>query len=144
MLENTVRLVAPQAAQQQVKITLSEPASDVPLVPMDAEKFEQAVLNLVINALEAMPGGGSLTLRAGVRESWLCVEVTDTGPGIAPEVQKNLFQPYFSAKSTGTGMGLALSEKLIGQHGGHIDYQTGDDGTTFRITVPLKQEHEGT
>ncbi|HLN29125.1 MAG TPA: ATP-binding protein [Gemmataceae bacterium] len=142
VLENTARLVAPQAAQYQVKINFVSPDAPLPPVPLDAEKFEQAILNLVINALEAMPGGGCVTLRATVREGWLCVEVIDTGPGIAPEIQKHLFQPYFSGKSTGTGMGLALCEKLIGQHGGHINYHTSDKGTTFCVSVPLKQEHE--
>ena len=142
VLENTARLVAPQAAQYQVKLNLVSPDAPLPPVPLDAEKFEQAILNLVINALEAMPGGGCVTLRATVREGWLCVEVIDTGPGIAPEIQKHLFQPYFSGKSTGTGMGLALCEKLIGQHGGHINYHTSDKGTTFCVSVPLKQEHE--
>jgi len=142
VLENTARLVAPQAAQYQVNINLVSPDAPLPPVPLDAEKFEQAILNLVINALEAMPGGGCVTLRATIREGWLCVEVIDTGPGIPPEIQKHLFQPYFSGKSTGTGMGLALCEKLIGQHGGHINYQTSDKGTTFCVSVPLKQEHE--
>jgi signal transduction histidine kinase len=140
-LENTIRLVRPQAAQQQVQVTLADPNKAFPLIPLDAEKFEQAVLNLVINALEAMPAGGTLTLDAAVQDGWLQVQVTDTGPGIPPEIQKHLFQPYFSAKSTGTGMGLALSEKLISQHGGHIDYRTGAGGTTFRISVPLRQQN---
>jgi two-component system, NtrC family, sensor histidine kinase HydH len=141
VLENTIRLVRPQAAQQQVEVVLSQPNTALPLIPLDADKFEQAVLNLVINALEAMPAGGTLTLDAAVQENWFQVRVTDTGPGIPPEIQKNLFQPYFSAKSTGTGMGLALSEKLISQHGGHIDYRTGAGGTTFRISVPLEQQN---
>ena len=141
VLENTIRLVRPQAAQQQVEVALSHPDVAFPLMPLDAEKFEQALLNLVINALEAMPAGGKLTVSANVLDGWFQVEVTDTGAGIPPEIQKNLFQPYFSAKSTGTGMGLALSEKLISQHGGHIDYRTGPTGTTFRISVPLEQEN---
>lgn len=142
VLENAVRLVRPQAAQQQVRLALLHPDTQLPAVPLDRDKFEQAVLNLVINALEAMPSGGSLTVSAVMEEGELRVSVTDTGPGIPPEVQPNLFQPYFSTKDRGTGMGLALSEKLIGQHGGRIDFNTGPNGTTFRISVPLTPPSE--
>ena len=114
------------------------PESSLPRVPLDAEKFKQAVLNLVINALEAMPEGGSLVLGASVRAGELLVEVSDTGPGIPPEIQQDLFKPYFSTKTRGTGMGLALTEKLVGQHGGRIDFRTGPWGTTFCIAIPLE------
>jgi signal transduction histidine kinase len=79
-----------------------------------------------------------LSLRAFQADKRLVVEVSDTGAGIPPEVRKDLFQPYFSTKSQGTGMGLALTEKLIGQHGGQVDYESTAQGTTFRITVPLE------
>jgi signal transduction histidine kinase len=108
-------------------------------VPLDPDKFEQAVLNLVINALEAMPAGGTMTISAAAEGGEFRLAVADSGPGIPPEVQPSVFQPYFSTKDGGTGMGLALSEKLVGQHGGRIDFQTGPAGTTFRIAVPLTQ-----
>jgi nitrogen-specific signal transduction histidine kinase len=139
VVDNVIRLVHPQSAAQGVRITLLHPESELPPVRLDAAKFEQAVLNLVINALEAMPEGGSLSLNAGVVDGEFRLAVKDSGPGISPDVQKNLFQPYFSTKSKGTGIGLALSEKLIGQHGGHIEFQTGAAGTTFTVTVPLEQ-----
>jgi signal transduction histidine kinase len=138
VLEEIVRLVRPQAEQQQVEVHLTTPEACFPRVPLDAEKFKQAVLNLVINALEAMPKGGDLVLVASVRDGELLVEVADTGPGIPPEIQKDLFKPYFSTKDRGTGMGLALTEKLVGQHGGRIDLRTGPSGTTFTIAIPLE------
>jgi signal transduction histidine kinase len=141
VVENVLRLIRPQAAEQHVQITLLHPEKKLPAVPLDAEKFEQAVLNLVINALEAMPGGGHLSVNAAVVDGEFRVSVKDTGPGIPQEVQPNVFQPYFSTKSKGSGMGLALCEKLIGQHGGHIDYRTGPEGTTFDITIPLEQRN---
>jgi PAS domain S-box-containing protein len=137
VVENAVRLVRPQAAEQGVRVTLLRPDTRLPAVPLDRDKFEQAVLNLVINALEAMPSGGDLTISAAVEDGELRVSVTDSGPGIPPEVQPSLFQPYFSTKDRGTGLGLALSEKLIGQHGGRIEFTTGPTGTTFRVGVPL-------
>jgi PAS domain S-box-containing protein len=139
VVEKAIRLIRPQAAEQGVHISLLHPEAELPPVPVDPEKFEQAVLNLVINALEAMPGGGDLTLSVAAEEGEFRVAVRDSGPGIPPEVRRHLFQPYFSTKDRGTGMGLALSEKLVGQHGGHIDYSTGAGGTTFRIAVPLER-----
>jgi PAS domain S-box-containing protein len=137
IVENAIRLIRPQAAEQKVRITLMHPDTELPRVPLDAEKFEQAVLNLVINALEAMPEGGTLAVSAAAIDGVFRVSVQDSGPGIPPEVQENLFLPYFSTKTKGTGMGLALSEKLVAQHGGRIQYRTGTEGTTFEITVPL-------
>lgn len=138
LLEEVARLVRPQAAEERVEIILQSPEAAPPSVSIDAERFKQAVLNLVINALEAMPGGGTVTLGTSVRAGELRVEISDTGPGIPPEVQAEVFKPYFSTKSRGTGMGLALTEKLVSQHGGRIDFQTCPQGTTFCITIPLE------
>jgi signal transduction histidine kinase len=138
VLEEIVRLIRPQAQQQRVEVTLRRPEAELPRALLDAEKFKQAVLNLVINALEAMPGGGTLVLGASARNGEIQVEVSDTGPGIPPEVQREMFKPYVSTKDRGTGMGLALTEKLVGQHGGRIDFRTGSRGTTFHIATPLE------
>jgi signal transduction histidine kinase len=138
LLGEVLRLIGPQAAQQRVEVTMRSPEVDLPWVPMDAEKVKQAVLNLVINALEAMPQGGVLTLDTYAPDGEVQVELTDTGPGIPPEIQGEVFKPYFSTKRRGTGMGLALTEKLIGQHGGRVEFWTGPQGTTFRIAIPLE------
>jgi two-component system sensor histidine kinase HydH len=143
VVEKAIRLIRPQAREQGVNISLLHSETELPAVGLDEEKFEQVVLNLLINALEAMTGGGELLLRVRVEEGEFRVDVKDTGPGIPGEVQRHLFQPYFSTKAKGTGMGLALSEKLISQHGGSIDYVTGSRGTTFRVAVPLTGAHEG-
>jgi len=140
VLENAIRLIRPQATEQRVQIALLHPAADLPRAPLDAHKFEQAILNLLINGLEAMPEGGLLAVGIATQNGSLIVTVTDTGPGISPELRPSLFKPYFSTKSKGTGMGLALSEKLIGQHGGHIDYETGRGGTKFQITLPMQTD----
>jgi len=142
VVEDVIRLIRPQATEQNVKITLLHPEKKLPAVPIDAEKFKQAVLNLVINALEAMPEGGHLSVSATVANGDFRVSVKDSGPGIPQEVQPNVFLPYFSTKSKGSGMGLALTEKLIGQHRGHLNYRTGPEGTTFDITIPLEQRNE--
>jgi signal transduction histidine kinase len=138
VVEKAIRLIRPQAAEQGITIALLHPEKELPPVPLDAEKFEQAVLNLIINALEAMPEGGRLTIATTVADDELRVSIQDNGSGIPPGIQPNLFQPYFSTKEKGSGMGLALSEKLISQHGGCIGYQTGPEGTTFEIAIPLE------
>jgi two-component system, NtrC family, sensor histidine kinase HydH len=138
ILDEAVRLIGPQATNQDVEIIVSRPAVQLPSVSLDAQKFQQAVLNLLINALEAMPTGGKLSLRAFLENEHLIVEVADTGAGIPPELRKNLFKPYFSTKTQGTGMGLALTEKLIGQHGGQVDFESVAEGTVFRIILPLE------
>jgi two-component system sensor histidine kinase HydH len=133
-----VRLIDPQAAQQHVEVILRRNGAHPPRVPLDHDKFKQAVLNLVINALEAMPGGGQLVLETSALNGELLVQVSDTGPGISPEIESELFRPYFSTKARGTGMGLALSEKVISQHGGRIDFRTCPRGTTFCIAIPVE------
>jgi len=142
VLENAIRLIRPQATEQRVQIALLHPAADLPRAPLDVHKFEQAILNLLINALEAMPDGGLLSVGITAQKGSLTVAVTDTGSGVSPELRPSLFKPYFSTKSKGTGMGLALSEKLIGQHGGRIDYETGERGTTFQITLPMETDDD--
>jgi two-component system, NtrC family, sensor histidine kinase HydH len=138
VLEEVSRLIGPQAAQQHVEITMSGAEAVLPRVMLDVEKIKQAILNLVINALEAMPEGGRLVMGASPHAGELLVEISDTGPGIPPEIQPSLFKPYFSTKTQGSGMGLALTEKLIGQHGGRIDLRTSPRGTTFCIAIPLE------
>jgi signal transduction histidine kinase len=137
-LEKVIRLIRPQAAQQHVQVTFHHPDWRLPDIPLDEEKFEQAILNLALNAVEAMPAGGTLSIAAAVHDGWFQVEVADTGGGIPEAARSSIFKPYFSTKDKGSGMGLAITEKLIGQHGGHVDFQTGPEGTRFRLRLPLE------
>jgi PAS domain S-box-containing protein len=136
VVDDVARLIRPQADRQGVRLELAPPAGPLPEVALDAEKLRQAVLNLVLNALEAMPRGGTLSLRAEARGGEIRVVVADTGPGIPPEVQDHMFHPYFSTKNGGSGVGLAIAEKLVRQHRGRLDYRTGAAGTTFTIALP--------
>ena len=142
VLENVVRLVRPQATKQRVQLALLHPEIDLPRVAIDQQKIEQALLNLLINALEAMPEGGTLSASVTAINGSISIEIADTGTGIPPEYRGKVFKPYFSTKSTGTGMGLPLTEKLVSQHGGHIDYETSAQGTTFRIHLPMEAVSE--
>ncbi len=140
ILERVVQLIRPQAERQGVRVELRRPPAPPGDVPLDPEKFQQAVWNLAINALEAMPAGGELVLEAADDDGTFSVVVTDTGPGIPAEIREDIFKPYFSTKSHGTGLGLALTEKVVGQHRGGIACRTGPGGTSFRLAFPLACE----
>jgi two-component system sensor histidine kinase HydH len=143
VLEDVIRLIRPQATQQGVRVELLRAEGGLPRVALDPEKIEQAVLNLVLNALEAMPRGGELSLRATVEDGGLRVLVRDSGPGIPAEIQDHIFRPYFSTKDHGTGIGLTLAEKLVRQHRGRLAFRTGPGGTSFAITLPVNGQNGG-
>lgn len=92
-LENVIRLIRPQAAQQHVQVTFHHPDLRLPDIPLDEDKFEQAMLNLALNAIEAMPAGGTLSIAAAVHDGWFQIEVADTGGGIPEAARSNVFKP---------------------------------------------------
>jgi PAS domain S-box-containing protein len=117
--------------------------SDVPPVPVDERMMQRAFLNLALNAVQAMPHGGTLRIvtRRCTERPGAVVEFTDTGPGIPPELRERLFKPFFTTKATGTGLGLAIVQRTLGAHGGHILIESPPGGgTTFRLMLPLEPE----
>jgi signal transduction histidine kinase len=128
-------LIRPQSQEKSVEVVLEPPAAGLP-VNADPMKMEQVFLNVLLNGLEAMPAGGRLTVRAASGDGTASIEIADTGPGIPDNLQRRVFDPYFTTKSTGSGMGLAICEKIMEQHGGRIDFATGPRGTTFELTLP--------
>lgn len=136
LIEKLVRLLRPQAAQQNVAIDILLPSSSVPNIPGDSVRLEQMLLNLALNGLAAMPSGGRLTIRFEMSPAGACIAISDTGHGIPEAVHDCLFDPYFTTRPHGTGMGLAVCEKIVRQHGGNIDFATSSTGTEFLITLP--------
>ena len=126
-------------------------APDLPAIQGDAEHLYQAFLNLVANAVEAMGTGGRLTLRTGRSEDrdWtplarrtpgrgVKIEIEDTGGGISLPAADRIFNPFFTTKQGGTGLGLALAHKIIEDHGGTITFRSSPGvGTTFRLLLPV-------
>jgi signal transduction histidine kinase len=105
------------------------------------DQLTQVLLNLVINAIEAMPDGGELSLSSRANEDWLHIAVHDTGPGISADEAAKIFEPFYTTKSTGTGLGLAVSYGIIQRHGGAITVNGAPDaGTTFTIALPLDRQ----
>lgn len=114
----------------------------LPTVYGDEAQLWQAVLNLIRNALEAMPAGGTLTLATSHETSRAFLRVTDTGKGMDPAAQQNLFKPFFSTKPSGTGLGLPLTQQVVAEHGGRIRCEsTPDRGTSFLIELPIPDKH---
>jgi two-component system sensor histidine kinase PilS (NtrC family) len=106
---------------------------------LDAQQFRQAVWNLCLNAVDAMPDGGELQIGAAGDRDRLKVWVSDTGEGIGPVELSQIFEPFFSTKSDGTGLGLALVHRIVTEHGGHVDVRSAAGfGTTLTLTFPVR------
>ncbi|TFH65587.1 MAG: two-component sensor histidine kinase, partial [Gemmatimonadales bacterium] len=141
LVEETLRLATNQIKLAKVKVR-GEIDSNLPPVYGDFQQLTQVMLNLVLNALDAMPNGGTLTiaLRTPSGRDQIAMEVTDTGIGMPEQVRANVFDPFFTTKSaaTGTGLGLSVSLGIIRQHGGDILVRSKvGEGTTFTIQLPV-------
>ena len=116
--------------------------SDIPLVNLDRDVFKQAILNLLLNALQAMPTGGELTIQVRIENGRCVLRIIDTGHGMPPEVVSRVFKPYYTTKPGGSGLGLATSRKIIEAHGGTIGVESEPTrGTCFTITLPVFGDH---
>jgi PAS domain S-box-containing protein len=116
---------------------------NLPRFVFDRHQLRRAILNLVRNAEEAMPSGGELKLEAKLADGSINVTVEDSGCGIAPEDLDHIFEPFFTTKDFGTGLGLALTQQIVLEHGGNIHCESRvNDGTTFTIALPLNNLHE--
>lgn len=130
--------IAGTAEAQSVHIVLDVPG-DIEL-PLDRNRIERVFVNLLGNAVEAMPNGGTVRISAVISEGAALVEVRDTGPGIAPKIRDRLFQPFVSAgKKGGLGLGLALACQSVRDHGGDMWVASGSgSGACFRFRLPLQ------
>ena len=112
----------------------------LPEIDGDLELLHKAFQNLVLNALDAMPAGGTLTFRTMETQSGIRMEVSDTGKGLTPEECSRLFTPYYTTKQQGTGLGLAIVQSVVSDHRGTISVASEEGhGTTFRIELPRRQ-----
>ncbi|MBM4096469.1 MAG: sensor histidine kinase [Planctomycetota bacterium] len=138
VLEELVDFFEPMARSSNVRVNVFLPA-DMPPVHLDPDLMKQALLNLMLNAQQAMPGGGELTLLAAAEGPWLVLHVIDTGAGIPPEAMENLFKPFFSTKPGGSGLGLPTARKVLEAHGGSLSAQSQPGrGTCFTMRLPIR------
>jgi signal transduction histidine kinase len=127
---------------QETNITLTlELANNLPLTCGDSNQIKQVLINLILNAAEALAsGGGTVTLRTAHNGQEACLSVTDDGPGILPQHQARLFEPLFTTKTRGLGLGLAISQEIVQRHDGYITmHSTPGQGTTFMVTLPVRE-----
>ena len=130
------------ASAQGIKVKTSF-AQDLPAVQADREQLKSVIANLVKNACEAMPAGGTLSVRTSLVAGRVRLEITDTGPGVPEGIRAKIFDPYFTTKSGGTGMGLALVYRILTDHRAKIDFRTAETGTTFVVDLPVPEGGEG-
>ena len=137
LLEELVDFLSPQAGLQRVQLRLKRAPHDV-TAAADPKLIKQAVLNLMLNGLQAMPSGGEMILALSNGDGQAVIDVIDTGPGIPPETVDKIFQAYYSTKKGGTGLGLAMAKRIAHEHGGsiHVRSEPGK-GSDFALRLPL-------
>jgi len=135
-LETIVTLVAKDAQDRGISLRL-EPYAEAAVVMGDGEKLRQAFLNIVINALQATPAGGSVDIALNKVGSGFEIRFRDSGSGIDPDNLQRIFEPFYTTKADGTGLGLAVTRKIIEGHGGRLDIESEPgQGTTVSISLP--------
>jgi len=142
LIEDVALLASPDAARQGVKVETELGTEPLP-VRADNDLIKQAVLNVVLNGVQAMSNGGVLNITARQYDTAAAIEVRDQGGGIPPAVQDRVFNLYFTTKKAGSGIGLAMTYRVLQLHNGAIDFVTEvGRGTTFRLVLPLAGEKE--
>jgi hypothetical protein len=137
LVREIVDLARPQTAAANIQVTARQEAEGVE-VRVDRDLLKQAVLNVVVNAMQAMPEGGELRFEASVSGDTAELRISDTGPGIPPELRDKIFRLYFSTKKEGSGIGLAMTFRIVQLHDGTIDFTSEPGkGTTFLIRLPI-------
>jgi signal transduction histidine kinase len=132
-------LLRPEAAARQIEI-VSRLELGLPAVTADPVRLTQALLNLVINAMQAIERKGRIEVHALLIDASLSLVVRDTGPGIPPEKLKSVFDPYYTTKSEGHGLGLWIAQQIVTAHGGRLQAQNAPDGgAQFTILLPLRR-----
>jgi signal transduction histidine kinase len=139
VIEDVVLLASPEAARDGVKVETQLTSEALP-VRADADLIKQALLNVVLNGVQAMDNGGVLKIVARQQEMAATIEVRDQGTGIPPDVRDKIFNLYFTTKKTGSGIGLAMTYRVLQLHNGALDFVTEmGRGTTFRLALPLAE-----
>jgi len=137
--EHSVRLARQQVLSRPIDIELF-PAGQLPPVEHDTAQLQQVLLNLLLNSIQAIDGPGRIEVRLELNNGSAVVTVTDTGRGIEPAQLANIFRPFFTTKGKGTGLGLSLAQRIVQEHGGHIEVaSTRGKGTCFTVFLALRK-----
>jgi signal transduction histidine kinase len=142
LMDGIIALAGPSAQQKGIALR-KDVAPGVPAFECDPEQMKQVVLNLVINAVQAMKEAGEVSLGARQLDSSVVISVRDQGPGIDAEDLDKIFNPFYTTKEAGTGLGLSVVYQIVSQHGGVVTAaRNPEGGMTFSLTIPLKQRRD--
>jgi signal transduction histidine kinase len=141
VVERTLELLLPEIENRGQTIE-KRLESGLPQVALDAGQVQQALVNLIKNAMQAMTRGGTLAVRTGIAGRGVWVSVSDTGHGISAGQLNRIFEPFFTTKKKGSGLGLMIVQRIVRDHGGLIKLEShAERGTTFRIWLPFEEQH---
>ena len=135
LIKQDLNLIQFQVKTQPIKINME--LTKLPPVKADRAMIQQALFNLILNAVEAMPGGGLLTIRSRLDNGYVTVDINDTGAGIPAEIRDKIFDPFFTTKSDGTGLGLSIVYNIMAIHNGEVAFNSNGEGTTFTLKFPV-------
>jgi signal transduction histidine kinase len=142
VVDSTLRLLAHRLKSYDVSVAVNRWVP-LPVVPADVEQLKEVVVNLMVNACEAMTGGGSIVIEEKAETHprmgpSAVIRVSDNGPGIPAHLRDKIFQPFFSTKEEGTGLGLSIAQRIITEHGGCLEMESTEGrGTSFSIILPV-------
>jgi two-component system sensor histidine kinase HydH len=140
LIDSVMGLAAHAIGRQNIVLRKDMPAN-LPALECDPEQLKQVLLNLTINAIQAMPNGGEVVLAARQQDAKVLIQIGDQGGGISAEDLDKIFDPFFTTKEDGTGLGLSVAYQIVGQHGGVLTAENNlDKGTTFSVLLPLQHE----
>jgi signal transduction histidine kinase len=140
LLQEMAALTEDDARSARVQIRVVVP-HELPTAGVDRNYLKQVLLNLILNGIQSMPRGGSLTLEAKAAGGKMDVIVADTGEGIPKEILPRIFEPYFTTKTRGVGLGMTIARRIVEAHGGTLTVDsTVGQGTRFQITIPISRQ----
>jgi two-component system sensor histidine kinase AtoS len=126
------------AKAEKENVEISRRYEVLPKLSLDPELIKTCIFNIVLNAFQAMPGGGKLSVSAKASDSKVSLIFEDTGIGLSKENLSRVFDPFFSTKETGLGLGLAMTRKVVEEHGGKVDFQSAEGkGSTITMSFPV-------
>jgi two-component system sporulation sensor kinase A len=135
IIKHVIKLTEFQLKDRSIGLSLE--LSKLPPIKADRAMIQQALLNLVLNAIEAMPDSGTLTISSKLENGNAVVGIKDTGCGIPEDIKDKIFDPFFTTKGDGTGLGLSIVYNIASLHNGEISFESSGKGTTFTLKIPI-------
>lgn len=135
VLDELLEFSAAEYRRQRIEVRFDR--AELPRIPVDADQLRQVLLNILLNAVQALSTGGVVRVTTLLKEDSVVVQIADNGPGIAPEVLPRIFNPFYTTRQSGTGLGLAISQRIVQAHGGQIGVQSRPgEGAVFEVMLP--------